>query len=247
MSRPVKIIILTIIIALIGAFDLFRLEFRAPHTTYFNEVFRYRFARYPAARSIFHLKDYGDDRADYLGSKYGSILIEVHKMAGGELSQQVMDDLAQKIKNATGKSTSYAVYEDLPYQAQVDDNTIATFFNSYARQNTAPNTAVVYLFVLSQEPDQPDLIGTTYQANGLVVFDSAIANFTANVPYTFSSYQLSTALHEFGHQLGLEHNDVPNCLMNAKAENAGTPRLSAADVVTDFCPLEVDQIRHMLY
>jgi len=45
-------------------------------------------------------------------------------------------------------------------------------------------------------------------------------------------------LHEFGHQLGLGHNDRENCLMTAKAESNGEAQWNPRLVLTDFFDYE---------
>lgn len=247
MRRPLKITLLLALIALIGAFDLFRIEFRGPKNNYFNQALRYRFARSEFGRKFFQLKDYGDNRADYLGSRYSKIELFVDVTPGLDLNQDVLKQLAAKIQAVTGKPTFFTVSDYLPAAAEVDDRDIGILYSAHTKMQIPPDTAPLYLFVLSRESGQPDLIGKTYFADSLVIFDSAISSFTASEPETFESYQLSTALHEFGHQLGLEHNNIPGCLMNAKAENSGVPAADPGEVVTDFCAAELSQIKQLPY
>ena len=69
-------------------------------------------------------------------------------------------------------------------------------------------------------------------------------NFTRENPDILPYYEESTALHEFGHQLGLPHNAEPNCLMNEHADEARALREKTSDVITDFCAFELRQIRN---
>jgi hypothetical protein len=50
-------------------------------------------------------------------------------------------------------------------------------------------------------------------------------------------------LHEFGHQLGLEHNDQADCIMNERIEKpSGAGEFFGQFNQTGFCDLELEQI-----
>jgi predicted Zn-dependent protease len=60
----------------------------------------------------------------------------------------------------------------------------------------------------------------------------------------FDSQIVSLLLHEFGHQLGLDHNSTQGCLMNAQTEFSDRGKL--LEEIDDFCDHEKNQIKNMI-
>jgi peptidase M54-like protein len=240
MKRFIFGLLLIMIIALSVSFVVIRLWAGGAEDNFFNQRYRAALASRPLPRQFFGLHETGDAKGDYLGPRYQSILVEIDSMAGSNPAPAVMAELADKIQEATGKPTSlYFSDGDIPDQdtalanADIDRLTAA-----YRNNRSQGNTAVVYLLVLNAPPDDPTLLGTTHREDEIVLFTKALRDFTADSTSTYNNYELSTVLHEFGHLLGLSHNEQPGCLMNARAEADHVPKYSAADVVTDFCDYE---------
>ena len=249
MRRAITILILLLIIIATFSYTVFYLGFRGGQRDYFNRHDRTAFERSGFLRTIYRLHDYGDGRADYLGNKYSAIQINVYAMQGLALDPDVYGRLNQEIQAVTGKSvsenTANVQITDLP---NIPDDQVDFIASRYtAKTSTAPGAATLNLFLFSADQQQTDLLGKTHNENGIIIFVDALKNFTSIFPDTLQNYELSTVLHEFGHQLGLEHNDLPDCLMNPKAELNDTAVGDPADIVTDFCPAELQQIQQTAY
>ncbi len=214
---------------------------------YFNRTWRPRLDHSVTLRNIFGLHDDGDARYDYLGSRYKNIVLEVDSMEQLLPDKEVLQELAAKIQKVTGKPTEYKLSDiDLPQEFSNGDQTLVRSAASYQNYRSGGDTAYVYLLVLSQEPGSQLLIGKTLNEDGIILYESALKEFTANHPNTQPNYELSTALHEFGHQLGLAHNDKPGCLMSSHAESGDQAKSDPYLVLTDFCEFEVGQIKSMV-
>lgn len=239
MKRFLIGLVLIIFISAMLVFIMGRLLAQGSDTNIFNAHYRATVARYPFARSIFALHETGDAKSDYLGPRYPNIQIEVDSMAGFSPQPEVLYQLAELIKGVTGKPVTINFSnEDIPARPLSATTDIDQVINAYRNNHSGGNTAVVYLLVLNVPPGDPTLLGMTHHEDEIILFTKALQDFTADSPSTFANYELSTALHEFGHLLGLPHNEQAGCLMNAQAETDHVPRFNAADVVTDFCGYE---------
>ena len=217
---------------------------RGSENNFFNQNLRRHFAHYRFARRLLQLHNDGDAASDYLGKGKEKIVIEVDEMNGLNVPTQGLDLLTAKISQVTGKNVSYYISDtDIPYKTSVSDAGITDIGKQYANFIPDQNTAVLYLMYLSSSADQPDELGQTYEEFGMTVFADPLARATAANTSLFATYFESTALHEFGHQLGLGHNDTAGCLMQAFVEQQDIVRENIQDVITDFCSQEKQLIQ----
>jgi hypothetical protein len=207
--------------------------------------YRSRLAQFSLLRTIFYLHDDGDARADYLGDRYQQILLEINAMDGGEIRNEAISDLAGRMTAVTGKQVAIYYSTPIPRQETLTSADITRLEREYRRAIVPVGSAYVHVLVLPQKTDESEVLGMTVREDGLVLFADTVERFAADSPATVPAYEASTLLHEFGHQIGLDHNDEPDCLMNARAEQGGQPRYAAQDVVTDFCPFEKQQITRL--
>lgn len=239
MTRSLVTCLLLLVILFTFGFVVLKSQANGPDDNYFNRELRSRFAVYPILRSILNLRFDGDARADYLGADYKKIVIEVDLMEDIGVHYEALDLLRSRIENITGKETMYIISDkNIPYQQAVDDLTIKNLTEKYRSRRSGGNTAAVYALYASREASKPDLLGSTYEEYGIVLFYDALADFAENNISVLQSYEASTLLHEFGHQIGLPHNSEEGCLMNESADQAVLVYEEARDVVTDFCEFE---------
>lgn len=244
MKKIVTTTVLLIVIVSSFGFAWLRGMARGGEDSYFNRAWRERFAAYPWMRAALGLHFDGDARADYLGARYQKILIEVDEMSGEEVSPAVLDLLVQKVTLATGKPASY-IFSDrsLPSEEKLDRSAIAKIVSRYRNYRSGNGAAALYLLYGSRDALDDNSLGTTYDEYGMVLFGDRLDEFVGQNSRTEDAYVASTALHEFGHQIGLPHNSEPGCLMNESVEQADMAWQRPRDVITDFCDYEKSLIR----
>ena len=235
--------VLLIVIVLTFGYSAVKLMAAGSEDNFFNQKLRVAVTRYGWARELFGLHFDGDARYDYLGPRYDWIRIEVDAMEGLGIDALVLSLFISKVEELTGKKASFVISNDkIRFAEHCSREEIIELVEQ--NQNRYRNDyALLYVLVLNKSAEEPTILGTTHREDGIVIFESAHDSFTANSPSAKSNYMLSTLLHEFGHQLGLPHNNLPDCLMNEHAEFSHTARFDPTNVLTDFCGHEKDLIR----
>lgn len=239
MKKFVLVFSLLILIALTFGFVFLKSQALGAEENYFNRHWRATFSRQPLLRFLLGLHYDGDGRADYLGQRYKSILVEVDTMDGVEPRFAALELFVKRIQEATGKPATYLLSDrHIAGQSEIAESELEKIVNRYRNYHSAGDVATLYFLYAKQMAGEPDLLGKTYQEYGIVLFADSLRRFTADHPETLSNYEASTALHEFGHQLGLSHDEFAGCLMNTRAETDPRPLVRPSEVITDFCEQE---------
>ena len=239
MSKSLAIIGLLMVILVSFGFVTLKLAASADEHNWFNKHWRSTFAANPRMRGLLGLHFDGDGRADYLGPQTKHILIEVDAMDSVPVDYQALDMLISKIGTVTGKDVEYVVSDqNVPVAKVVNKEKIGDIVKQYRNFENHGDTATVYLLFMNEYTDESKLLGLTYKEYGIVIFAKALQDFTDNNRKALLLYEESTALHEFGHQIGMNHNNEPGCLMNEHAESAHMALQNPQDVITDFCAYE---------
>jgi len=246
MKKLITVLLIVFILAII-IFLILRVSASGSEDNFFNKNYREKFAKYPLTRQLLALHYDGDAKTDYLGNDFKKILIEVDSMDGLEVSTQVLDLLKEKIESVTKKPVEYIESDSIiPYKEKVTDQDLKELETLYRNFYSKNDEAVLYLLIVSLDEAKNTSMGSTLQEDGLVLYKNELKDFTKDSPSTLSNYEESTLLHEFGHQIGLPHNDKPGCLMNESAEMARVAQERPQDVVVDFCDYEKEQIQNFL-
>jgi hypothetical protein len=247
MKRAI-VALLIIVIFVNFVFIILRAQALGPENNFFNTRLREKFARVEFLRHVLGLHYDGDGKSDYLSHKYSKIFIEVDSMDGLQVPDASLKLLAEKISDITGKPTTYAVSNThIPYVSVLTEGQISDTVNQNRNYKNHDDTAVLYLLYVSKVSDDVQEVGSSYEESGILLFDSVLVDFTSSNPSTFNNYVESTALHEFGHQLGLPHNNYSDCLMQASVDMGYNGYTTPAGVIVDFCDYEKDLIKNNNY
>ena len=238
MKRLLVICLLLLVIFLSFSYVILKSSANGSEQNYFNQKLRPYFSQFPWMRSILNLHFDGDGRADYLGSGFEKILIEVDVMDTLSARVPALQRLASKIEEITGKKTSYIISDrEVSYDRELDREAIRRLVEKYRDHKTRGDTATLYMLYGSRSAEKESLLGQTFEEYGIIIFAENLAEKTGDDSTLRTDFEFSTALHEFGHQLGFAHNSESGCLMN---EQAGIHEgyHSGDEIIMDFCDYE---------
>jgi predicted Zn-dependent protease len=248
-------VLLFVFIALIFSYLIIRYFGNAEQKdNWFNNNFREKFVRYPVARDFFNLHWDGDARSDYLLSdEFTGLRIEIDHHDECVISQDVLDKFVSEVEQVIQKPGGVTITRSNEVPLAKDSynreeiRAIASLYQNYSAKG---DEAVLYVLCLNTYDEQPSNIGLTVHEDGIVIFSNAIKKITSNNPATFDSYLISTILHEFGHQLGLDHINSAHCIMAPYVESPGNAAGALQLVPTRYCSEElkaIEEIKDSLY
>jgi predicted Zn-dependent protease len=241
LAKALVIFVLLLIILTTSVFIYIKLSSQGDENNYFNQNWRSELAKHPTLRNIFYLHNDGDGRYDYLNPEVKELEIYIYEMQNERVDLEVLDQVVSRISEVSGKSVKYNFTNNLiPYSPTITEEEREAIIEDGIKKWASNNT--INLFVFSQDSEEPGLLGLTYHENSIMIFNDALKAFTAQTPRTYQSYQLSTILHEIGHQFGLPHNTLAGCIMGEHAEELGVPKYDRDQVVTNFCEKEKEDI-----
>jgi hypothetical protein len=243
MTKGFVKIFLLLIIAGCTVVVLVVLGARGSDDNYFNKNVRHRLSRHEFFRNLFRLHYDGDARSEYLGQSKTQIQIRVGIEDAATVPDSIWQEFAAQVEFVTSKRTAYEVIDNSLVAALPTEK----LFTELEPETKEPGTAYVYVAVLGADSANPDTLGKTFKEHGIIFFKEALDSFTSSTPATYTTYAVSTLLHEFGHQIGLPHNNEPACLMNEHAESDGIPKNHPSLTVTNFCAFEEEQIKTIIY
>ena len=236
-----KTFLLLIIILVSGVFIYLKTQSLGPDTSTFNQTTRYDLAKYPWVRQLLSLHKDGDARGEILGKTTGSITIEVVQPPGEKLSDATINDFAKKVSDVTGKPTQVFNVDTIQNGA-LSDYDFSQIVDKF-RRHVSPGQANIFVIYADDFTTTTLEVGRTYKEFGILISHNRLAELTKQFPSVIDQYQESTLLHEFGHQIGLDHNDQTDCIMNPDVEMPQSAlSFSGPSSPTDFCQTELDQI-----
>lgn len=242
MHKKIALIILSLFIIVIFSFVILRAWSLGSEDNYFNSRLRSRISAWPFARKIMAFHFDGDAKADYLGSRYNTIELEVDAFEGYSIPEEGLNSVVAAIEQVTGKEV-FVRHSDY----RIPNNGPATWeeLKTIVTEKRSPadrRNASLYLLLASSKGQAATNIGETFGEDGIIIYVDGLKSFLSGNPELFQAYFASTVLHEFGHQLGLSHNDKPGCLMNPEVEG-GASWETPEDVISRFCPYELELLK----
>lgn len=210
-----------------------------------NQAYRKKFLLYPSMRRVFRMNQIGDARMDFaLDRRFTGISVTVYSDMGQELSTVTMDRVIREIMRTVSKpggvNLNNVVSLNLSWQ-QIDDVQIAGLTGEYpAIYPEDGNTVPLQIFVLSRYSRYPGYTGLVADANNIFIFMDAIKDVSREQRSTENA-EISTILHEFGHLLGAEHTDNPDCIMSALVESA-TYEYLPSRITDEYCHSDIREI-----
>jgi len=240
-----KKLLLLIVIVLTGIFIYVKTQTLGDPNSKFNQTTRLALGEHQVLRTIFSLRSSGDARMEYLEGT-GPIIIEWFAPETESIDPSVLSKFASLVSKYTGRQT------EVLSGGPINDETVQLAnLNSYGLQSDAETPSGTRLLVFFTEdylPRPPEEISSTYQEDGMVLSLGSIRTFLQNYSPDTDQYLLSSMLHEFGNQIGMQETatGTPDCIMNLQAGINGQP-LEAYDLSEpqDFCPSEQVEIQNI--
>ncbi len=214
---------------------------------YFNVNLRYKLARYAFLREVLGLHYDGDGKYDYLGQKTKEIKIQVISMENVVLNSEILEDLSEKIQKITGKPTSYFFSSlQMPAESFFDLQGLKSESDKRHVFQRSSGRAVLYVIAANQLKNESSRLGSTLEEDGIVIFSQTLKGYTGSEEAdVFNRFASGVLLHEFGHQIGLAHNDFQGCLMNESSEFKSSNTIQ--EIIDDFCESERKEIKEVKY
>jgi predicted Zn-dependent protease len=235
-----KAFCLCLIILALGIFIYLKVETLGSSTSSFNQTTRFQLGRHQIWRSLLNLHQPGDARATYLLGNT-PIDIEVDQPDSDNLPDSVIQQFAAQVTAVTGRMTNVYDMDSLP-SGTLTDADIAHAVQVDKRQYNL-NDPIVFIIYADDFTTSTNEVGKTVEEFGMVISNYQLTQLTLGYPDALPQYQESTMLHEFGHQLGLDHNQQTGCIMNPDIENASAPAGFQDNYTpTAFCQYELNQI-----
>jgi len=241
MKRFLIATLLCLVIVLSFVFVALKYVSTGPDNNSFNKNWRSKFAENPFLRRALSLHYDGDANSDYLGPRYSRILIEVDSMEGVSIPLAAIQELVKNISAVTGKNTGFIASDDHLVKPDLVD--LRNFIMDNQDYSSGKDRAVLHLVIVNSNEEDSSFLGKTINDDTVVLYYDMLSEVTSRNPELFKAYFQSTALHEFGHQLGLGHNKEEGCLMNEAVEEFTIVRQDLDEVVSTFCDFELEQIQ----
>jgi len=204
-----------------------------------SATLRDEFSKNDLLQIVFQLDRLSDAKRDLLVKDLAIIVIPT---ASFSLEGGVTSSIAQKISEITGKKAN--ILTDRTFERQeitdLSEGNLGTISKGAAKRAGSKNYLVVIL--LDKSGDAPTNVGVAEGERTIALFEGRIAELS-ETQSVLDDLKVSTVLHEYGHLIGLEHNNKEGCLMNEKVESPGNNW--SASMPEDFCDFEKSQIEKL--
>ena len=239
--------ILTLLIVIAALLYVFLLQrFRiAPPANAINQQYRPFFLHSQIFRKLFFLDRPGDNRFVYFSPQKTTLVVEVdyqvQRMPDKELESWIKD-LAFDTLGRDEVEVQVSEESRIEDVDEFSDKALRTIERN--TRNLSPHGDESYLHVVyvSRSSAFPSNTGLTLTADAIFLFREAIWELSERSSAR-ALVEESTLRHEFGHLLGLEHVDRPDCAMSEWVEVYGNKRFQFDNIPLEFCEESLMQLR----
>lgn len=203
-------------------------------------VIKKDFIKYPLLVKLINLNEPGDNRYAYVKAR-DPITVRVFYQSDYQPNDQVTFWLNKLVNDTTGRDVDVSIYPDPlgTNDLEFSDANLNYIHNKLPpTEGKGPVLNVVYLAAYT---DAPTYVGLTLHRDTIFVFKKTIL-LLSNDKAQLSDIEQSTIMHEWGHLLGMEHNDLPECIMSANFDVYNPASGFVNRFQTQYCGDELDQL-----
>lgn len=202
-----------------------------------NQAIRDHVLKSSFTRTIMALNEPGDFRYQYLRTQNGVVTIEVDIAPGITPGKDLETWLKGMIKDTTGKTVSITQSHDgnIPAKSEFSYTELITYAKKSRDPLISSQPSYLHILYLPRSSNDPTNAGMVLSAADIFIFKDVI-NELSDRENIRARIEQSTIMHEWGHLLGLEHNDQTNCLMSETVEVYPERKYQAAAIPTAYCP-----------
>ena len=241
-KRPITILLLVIIVA---SFSFAFLRYQAnigDDQSWFNRTWRVQAAEHLLVRWALGLHQAGDGRSDYLyPERTEAFPVRVYIDPTLALPSGSIEAASPEMVKLLGNGGF-----DIGVSYQLTSSKAA--YTSSDFRNLAAQTSKVDsiqtpldIFVLTKDEASATQLGSTVREHGIIVFLASIQELSPE-PNAQAALVTSTILHEFGHQVGLEHVENQQCIMASVVEQPNSTAWAPQTVPTSYCAEELAMV-----
>lgn len=210
----------------------------------FNQTYRFKLGKYSVLRALFGLHNDGDARAQYLLSP-GPLVVEIVNPLEFNVPDDVIGNFTKKIQNLIGREV--VVYNtDNISPGSLNESDLEKIVKE-KRRHFLPGQPNLFIIYAEDYSDRSEEVGKTYKEFAVLLSHNRLKEVTSQYPEAFKQYLETTVLHEFGHQIGLPHNQQNGCIMNIKVDRPKAQGFfSGIYTPNDFCDFEKESLKNII-
>ena len=216
MGKVFKWFISVLVILLVVLVPLTILMVKFDYQSGMGTAVRNILIKYPKIVELINLNQPGDYRY-YYKNLDNPIEIFVAHTDGNVVNDNLKNWLTSMVDATLKQPTMVTVDPNpLPFGKNSVSLTDLNTMRIEAISRSGKNTNLYIIYTSSYMP-QPSIAGIVAHRDTIFIFKQNLESLVSQ-PQQLNDIEQSTIMHEWGHLLGLEHNDLPNCLMSATSD-----------------------------
>lgn len=165
-------------------------------------VIAFYYYEYEKDNNEYHIDSIKNDTIDTIDFPHltGNTTVEVDYMENCKISQSDFDEIST-IFEEYGIYIRFILDEEIPYDKEVSDVEISTYYATYRNQNRSS-----YMLIASKHSEKENTLGGVYHSEKIVIFKDVIHSAFGD---TYEDIAIQyVIMHEMGHTYGAGHSDV---------------------------------------
>lgn len=242
-----KIFTLLFVIAVVS-YVLLLQRFRiADPSNAINRQYRPLFVHSQILRKLFFLDRPGDNRFVYFSPQKTKLAVEVDFQNHRDPNTEVVSWIKDLVFDTLWKDdveVSVSKEDRIEDVEEFSDQQLVTLERKTRNLFPKRNESYLHIVYISQSSEVPTNTGLTLTGDTIFIFRDAMVSLSERSSIR-ALVEESTIRHEFGHLLGLEHVDRPDCVMSERVEVYAKKRFQFENIPMEFCEESKSSLREL--